>query len=521
MRFYTLTHLSAASWTTSRDILLQSYRDYSQRGTIRSKAALAFAATVNAVKTIAFTILSALGALLVLVTFGYCRNKPLPYVCLYASMTKAAFYALFKFKATMDELRVTEAKAICNEWNDRFHGLRPSFTLVAQLLSEAELNKALFDKLQALDLEGLGRTVHILSSRGTITRKASLDPLYRLQAQAKEPQRRHWFYREIASLQRDLYTTEKLLTCYNKSDVKSPLLFNAQIKKVLTLANPALVPQIEAIEKKGGGEALGLSLYDFQLCKALTLEEENRGSDIHFAKPLLDRLEKLARLAKDQNLPDVKEDVRRAASAIQISSGLPDSKEDLAALHRIAHVVESQRLLFVCLLEEVHRMDPTTPQAAVTAAIGEAEKELSPKLFNEFAHHANAEKAVLSCSDRATKSKLSQAQSRHIVNLPPQGKAPEAASSSASTGIVTESFIKQIEAALEANRSCYNCTDFSQLRAYVQQAFENYGSEEKAKVKQALDIIQKRREAATPLPPDLASMPENARPSRFVLAPGG
>lgn len=91
-----------------------------------------------------------------------------------------------------------------------------------------------------------------------------------------------------------------------------------------------------------------------------------------------------------------------------------------------------------------------------------------------------------------------------------------------------EAFITQIEDSLDAHQVMLEVNnekfDFARLKREVLKTFSVEGPEKTAKVKAALETIEKRRNPTPPsakLPPHLEALPKDARPSHFILAPGG
>src|SRR5262245_9023413 len=105
-----LSQLNVEAWN-SQNPVIQAYRKYADEGIQCPKKQLALAATTCAIKAVAWTALSLVGAVFTIVSLGYIENHAWRNARVNGALTKASVYALFYFEPAMQELRVKEAQS--------------------------------------------------------------------------------------------------------------------------------------------------------------------------------------------------------------------------------------------------------------------------------------------------------------------------------------------------------------------------------------------------------------------------
>lgn len=255
MQFSKMSQLSASSWVKSSDSLITSYRAFSKDGTVASKGKLALSATIDAVKAIAYTILSAFGLVFHAITFGQWPNKPWSYACLHTQMSASALYAIFKFKPAMEQFRIVEARALCRslmlgEEDDK------TLYLTSKKLTSSEIAQNAFTKFKGLNVHQLADAIKIPYDNSA----KYLETLYRIAA-AVSASERIVIYNKIETIQKKIYDaqTDKMLTFsyvspdHSKSFVAFCPLNQRQILETMW---PELKTQIDKVEKSKGAERL-------------------------------------------------------------------------------------------------------------------------------------------------------------------------------------------------------------------------------------------------------------------------
>lgn len=205
MLYSKMSQLSASSWVNSTDSLITSYRTFSKDGTAASKGRLALSATIDAVKAIAYTIISAVGLVIYALSCGKWHNKPWSYACLHTQMSAAAVYAIFKFKPAMEQLRVAEAKAFCRSLM-LGEQVETTLNLTNKKLTTLEIEQNAFSKLKSLNAHQLAHAISIPHDASQVGKY--LETLYCVAA-ALPASEQLVVNNRIETIQKQLHTSNK------------------------------------------------------------------------------------------------------------------------------------------------------------------------------------------------------------------------------------------------------------------------------------------------------------------------
>lgn len=343
-----LSQLNAGSWISSSNPLMKSYREYAEKGTAPSKGRLALSATVNAVQTVAYAIIAAVGLAIYCVSFGNIQNKPWHYACLHAEMTKESISALFHFKPAMEKLRVAEAQAYCRSALNG--GDRLELFLDSKQVRWPEIGADLSTKLKKLDAAQLKEVLQTRNHGSFRSARDFLEILHQLRKEATE-EKQPVFNGKIADMQQKLYREYKLITCISEESGWGILFYRGNRKEGLELLWPELKQKLEAVEKSEGAEVLALTKEQYAFCAGFgPVHDLLKPENPILPAPAL--LETMLKLAREKGWNDVVDQVKSSCQSyvkLLEEGKRPYTREEIASLARLSKLVENLHLMKACL----------------------------------------------------------------------------------------------------------------------------------------------------------------------------
>lgn len=227
-----ISQLNIESWNGNSP-LIQIYRNHADQGVTPSDERLLLAATIHAVKAVAWGILIVPNTLLTLVSCGAVKNYAWNYALVNGEMARIANKAYTYFQGAMDELKVAEAQSYCRDPK-----AKPE-SIVQKLngLSDFQIDQALNITISPKQAASFLKTLFPLREKPAVQTK-------------------------IEHLQKQVYQTQKLLTGYCGEQIT---FISIEMRQALE----AFTPSFKQVDAKRGAKALVLTEEQLEICQFL------------------------------------------------------------------------------------------------------------------------------------------------------------------------------------------------------------------------------------------------------------